>query len=113
MRLDDSEEGRPAPLMLRARLHLFERGGERPVHEVGPGLHFAVVFILKTLERILVFGSVSQECNGARHGCWLSIGESDGRLLGGGIQSIEFRVGSGHAHSRLRADAQGRNGGVR
>jgi hypothetical protein len=43
----------------------------------------------------------------------LSIGESDGRLLGGGIQSIEFRVGSGHAHSRLRADAQGRNGGVR
>ena len=47
--------------MLRARLHLFERGGERPVHEVGPGLHFAVVFILKTLERILVFGSQNKK----------------------------------------------------
>jgi hypothetical protein len=46
---------------LRARLHLFERGGERPVQKVGPGLHFAVVFILKTLERVaraLMFGSV-------------------------------------------------------
>ena len=91
MRLDDSEEGRPAPLMLRARLHLFERGGERLVHEVGPGLHFAVVFILKTLERILVFGSVPQECNGARHAGGLSIGESAGRLLGSVVQTIRRR----------------------
>jgi hypothetical protein len=78
---------------LHNSVHLFERGGERPVHEVGPGLHFAVVFILKTLERILVFGSVPQECNGARHAGGLSIGESAGRLLGSVVQSIELGFG--------------------